>query len=108
MVDNNQVDAIIAHDESGISRQQLLRQNQIHGGSSVRVSAAHVLLAAGFRRGQSWGKVGLHPDHILKIANLGGASAQEIYDVIQMIIQTVQKKLGITLEPEVRFLGDFV
>lgn len=107
VVGSNQVEAIIAQDESGISRQQLLRQNQIHGGSTVRVSAAHVLLAAGFRRGQSWGNVGLHPDHVLKIANLGAASAQEIYDVIQMIIKTVQQKLGITLEPEVRFLGDF-
>lgn len=107
LVSSSQVEAIIAHDESGINRQQLLRQNQIHGGSSVRVSAAHVLLAAGFRRGQTWGNVGLHQDHILKVANLGQANAQEIYDVIQTIIKTVHEKLGISLEPEVRFLGNF-
>ena len=90
-----------------IKREDLLRQNIIHGGDKSRVSAAHVLLAAGFARGQTWGNVRLHPDHILKIENIGNASAQEIYDVVQNIISTVQQKLGITLEPEVRFLGDF-
>ncbi|MEO5627401.1 MAG: UDP-N-acetylmuramate dehydrogenase [Candidatus Saccharimonadales bacterium] len=107
VVTPDQVETIISYDESGITKQQLLRQNQIHGGSSVRVSAAHVLLAAGFNRGQTWGQVRLHPDHILKIENVGQATAQEIYEVVQEIISTVSQKLGITLEPEVRFLGDF-
>ena len=108
VVNPEQVSAILAHEEkTGISQQDLLRQNQLHSGNSVRVSAAHVLLAAGFKRGQTWGNVQLHPDHILKVANLGNASAQEIYDVVQKIVQTVQEKLGIKLEPEVRFLGQF-
>lgn len=107
LVGQDQVEAIITHDESGISRQQLLRQNQIHGGSQVRVSAAHVLLAAGFRRGQTWGNVGLHQSHVLKVANLGNASAQEIYNVVQLIIKTVKEKLNIDLEPEVRLIGKF-
>lgn len=107
MVNEAQVDAILSHDESGISRDQLLRQNIIHGGNQARVSAAHVLLAAGFQRGQTWGKVRLHPDHVLKIENVGGASAQDIYNVVQNIISTVKQKLDVTLEPEVRFLGEF-
>lgn len=107
MVDEDQVDAIIEHDESGVTREQLLRQNQIHGGSSVRVSAAHVLLAAGFARGQTWGNVRLNPDHILKVENIGEASAQEIHDVVQEVLTTVHDKLGIKLEAEVRFLGEF-
>jgi UDP-N-acetylmuramate dehydrogenase len=107
LVDESQVEAIVIHDESGVSREQLLRQNVIHGGDKTRVSAAHVMLAAGFQRGQAWGNVRLHPKHILKIENNGGASAQEIYEVVQNIIETVNQKLGITLEPEVRFLGDF-
>lgn len=107
LVNEDQVQAIIKHDESGISREQLLRQNQIHGGDHVRVSAAHVLLAAGFERGQSWGKVRLHPDHILKIENTGGATAQQIYDVVQEIITTVREKLSINLEPEVKIIGNF-
>lgn len=107
LVDESQVQNILSFEESGISREQLLRQNLIHGGNKARVSAAHVLLAAGFARGQTWGNVRLHPDHILKIENLGNATAQEIYNVVQHIIQTVQQKMHITLEPEVRFLGDF-
>lgn len=107
VVDESQVEAIVAHEEAGITKEQLLRQNQIHSGERVRVSAAHVLLAAGFKRGQTWGNVRLHPDHILKIENVGRASAQEIYDVIQEVLRTVQTKLNIQLEPEVRFLGEF-
>jgi UDP-N-acetylmuramate dehydrogenase len=107
LVNEAQVDAILSHDESGVSREQLLRQNQIHGGDQARVSAAHVLLAAGFERGQAWGDVRLHPDHILKIENTGGASAQDIFDVVQTIVTTVKQKLDVTLEPEVRFLGEF-
>jgi UDP-N-acetylmuramate dehydrogenase len=107
LVDEAQIQTIIDHEESSISREQLLRQNVIHGGNKARVSAAHVLLAAGFSRGQSWGNIRLHPDHILKIENIGNASSQEIYDVVQNIITSVQQKLNITLEPEVRFIGDF-
>ncbi len=108
LVDAAQVDAIIAHEETpDKSKEQILKQNLIHGQDRTRVSAAHVLLAAGFARGQSWGKVRLDPDHILKVENTRGATAQEIYDVVQEIIRTVKEKLGVTLEPEVRFLGEF-
>ena len=107
VVDETQVQAIISNEEAGAGREQLLRQNVIHGGDKTRVSAAHVLLAAGFKRGQTWGNVGLHPKHVLKVENLGNATAQEIYDVVQHIIATVQEKLGIGLEQEVRFLGRF-
>ncbi|MEI7682749.1 MAG: UDP-N-acetylmuramate dehydrogenase [Candidatus Saccharibacteria bacterium] len=107
VVNEDQLDAIIKHEETNISKDQLLRQNKIHGGSRVRVSAAHVLLAAGFKRGQTWGSVRFHPDHILKVENTGRATAQEIYEVIQEIIKTVHDKLAIDLEPEVRFLGEF-
>ncbi len=107
LVGEDQIQAIIAHEETGITPQQLLRQNQLHGGNQQRVSAAHVLLAAGFQRGQTWGNVRLHPDHILKVENMGNATAQEMYDVVQNILTTVKDKLGIELQPEVRFLGEF-
>lgn len=107
LVNEAQVESIISHDENGVTKEQLLRQNRIHGGEQARVSAAHVLLAAGFKRGQAWGSVRLHPDHILKIENTGGATALDIYDVVQEIVATVKQKLDVTLEPEVRFLGEF-
>jgi UDP-N-acetylmuramate dehydrogenase len=102
-----QAERIMQYEEFGVSTKQISRQNAIHGGSTTRVSAAHVLLAAGFKRGQTWGPVRIHPDHILKIENTGGASSQQIYDVALEIVQTVKSKLGIDIEPEVRFMGDF-
>jgi len=98
---------IAKFDETGKSLERILEQNKVHGGESTRVSAAHVLLAAGYKRGQSWGNVRLHPDHILKIENTGSASAQEIYDVANEIIKNVKNTLGITLTPEVKYLGSF-
>lgn len=98
---------IIQHEEKSKDLAKIISQNKIHGGNSTRVSAAHVLLAAGFRRGQTWGPVRLHPDHVLKIENTGEATSQQICDVAREIIQTVKQKLNITLEPEVKFLGEF-
>jgi len=107
MVSEEQAEKLMSFEERGINYEAIKKQNLAHGGSSKRVSAAHVLLAAGFKRGQSWGHVRLHPDHILKIENTGDASSQDIYDVAQEIIKTVKEYLGIDLKPEVRFLGHF-
>ncbi len=107
IVTDEQAATIMAYDETGRSAEVLSKMNKLHGGNGKRVSAAQILLAAGFERGQTWGPVRLHPDHILKIENTGGASAQQIYDVAQEIIRTVQAKLDVALTPEVRFLGTF-
>ncbi len=107
LVTPEQAERIIAFDETGKSAELIKKMNQVHGGDSLRVSAAHVLLAAGFKRGQRWGDVRLHPRHVLKLENVGNASASEIYAVANEIITTVKQNLGITLTPEVRFLGLF-
>lgn len=107
LVDEAKARELATYDESGKTIEELLEQNRIHGENSFRVSAAHVLLAAGFKRGQTWGPVKLHDKHVLKIENAGGATAQQIYDVAQEIISEVKNKLGIDLEPEVQFLGEF-
>jgi UDP-N-acetylmuramate dehydrogenase len=106
-VQADQLDMILAYEEHSVAREQILQQNRIHGGDTLRVPAALVLLAAGFHRGQSWGSVRLHPEHVLKIENTGGATSQQIYHVARHIIAAVKEKLGIDLEPEVRFLGEF-
>lgn len=108
LVSPEQAENILKHEEvNSKSSTQLVQQNKLHGGSEHRVSAAHVLLAAGFSRGQRWDDVRLHPDHVLKIENIGNATSQEIYNVAQEIIATVKEKLNVDLEPEVRFLGKF-
>jgi len=107
LVEPDQAKLVASYDETGKSLERLLNQNKLHGGNALRVSAAHVLLAAGFKRGQSWGAVRLHPQHVLKLENSGGATSQEIYDVAQHIMQVIQTELNINLEPEVKFLGHF-
>lgn len=107
MVSKKQADAITNFEEFSVGKTDILKQNKIHGGSETRISAAHVILAAGYKRGQSWGNVRLHPNHILKIENTGSATSQEIYEVSRKIIETCRDKLGVNLESEVRLIGDF-
>lgn len=107
LVTDGVAERIMQFDETGKSAELLKKMNLVHGGDQKRVSAAHVLLAAGFTRGQAWGPVRLHPSHILKIENMGDATAQQIYNVSQEIVGTVKDKLDVELSPEVRFVGEF-
>ncbi|HSX30492.1 MAG TPA: FAD-binding protein [Candidatus Saccharimonadales bacterium] len=107
LVDLETAEKLMAYDETKRSLELLKKMNQVHGGEQKRVSAAHVLLAAGFKRGQTWGPVRLHPDHILKLENTGDATAQQIYDVAMEIVRTVKEKLAVDIVPEVRFMGQF-
>lgn len=94
-------------DETGKTLERIERQSRVHGGDTHRASAAHVLLAAGFHRGQSWGPVTLHKRHVLKIVTHTGATADQVFSVVQEIIRTVEESFSITLEPEVKLLGTF-
>lgn len=105
MVSTEQAKELAAYDETGKTLERIENQSRIHGGDAHRASAAHVLLAAGFQRGQTWGHVRLHPNHVLKIETLDGATSSEVYEVVQEIVQAVKEKLGIALEPEVKLLG---
>ncbi len=105
LVSTEQARALAAYDETGKTLERIENQSKVHGGDSHRASAAHVLLAAGFTRGQTWGNVRLHPKHVLKIETLSGATATEVYHVVGEIITTVKDKLDIKLEAEVKFLG---
>ena len=40
------------------------------------------------------------------VINKGGATAKDVRDLIEYVIKTVKEKDGVTLEPEVLFLGD--
>jgi UDP-N-acetylmuramate dehydrogenase len=107
LVDSETAKRIMSYDETGKSLELLEKMNKVHGGDASRVSAAHVLLAAGFQRGQQWGDVRLHPQHVLKIENAGHATSRQIHDVADEIISTVREKLDVELDPEVRYLGNF-
>lgn len=57
----------------------------------------------GFRKGS----VGLYEKQPLAIVNLGEAASSAIKEMSDFIINSVRKKTGIILEPEVCFIGDF-
>ncbi|MCA9349367.1 hypothetical protein KC878_04495, partial [Candidatus Saccharibacteria bacterium] len=107
LVPEKLANAIINFDETETNPNIVKKMNTVHGGSANRVSAAHVLLAAGFKRGQNWGRVKLNDQNLLKIEALSGATAQDIYNVMLNIQSSVLTKLGLKLEPEVRLLGKF-
>lgn len=107
VVKRDQIKRLISYDETAFSEKDLLTMGKLQDKNNSRVSAAHVLLAAGFERGQVFGRVRLHPNHVLKIENYAQASAQEIYDVARLIQTTVKMKLGINLDFEVQLLGSF-
>jgi UDP-N-acetylmuramate dehydrogenase len=107
LVTKDQAINLAKYDETGKTLERIQEQSKIHGGDAQRASAAHVLLAAGFNRGQTWGAVRLHPSHVLKLENTGGAKAQDIKNVADLITSTVKEKLEIKLESEVKQLGQF-
>jgi UDP-N-acetylmuramate dehydrogenase len=70
----------------------------------VKISAARLLEAAGFKKGFIFGNVGISPRHSLSIINLGDASAKEILDFSDKIRLEVFEKFGIELEPEAQII----
>lgn len=57
--------------------------------------------------GYSIGGAEVSTKHAGFVINKGGATASDVYALIQHIKKTVQEKFQVTLEPEVRLLGKF-
>ena len=68
--------------------------------------AGKLIMEAGLR-GKSLGGAQISEKHCGFIVNKGNATAAEVAQLIRGTIDTVQDKFGVTLEPEVIFLGDF-
>ena len=58
-------------------------------------------------KGHVHGRAGIFHKHANIVVNLGGASATEIRRLIDLAQETVARELGIELEPEITFLGEF-
>ena len=41
------------------------------------------------------------------VINTGDATAKDVRELMDHVIRTVKEKYGVTLEPEVKFLGEF-
>ena len=68
--------------------------------------AGRLIEAAGLK-GKGVGAACVSEKHAGFVVNKGGASAKDVYDTIQMVINTVQVENGVILEPEVRMIGNF-
>ena len=68
--------------------------------------AGKLIMDAGLS-GKSCGQAQISEKHCGFIVNKGNATAADVAQLIREATETVQDKFGITLEPEVIFLGDF-
>ena len=58
-------------------------------------------------KGKGIGGACVSEKHAGFVVNRGNATARDIYDTIQFVIDEVKKNSGVILEPEVRFIGNF-
>lgn len=68
--------------------------------------AGKLIMDAGLQ-GRSCGQAQISEKHCGFIVNKGKATAADVAELIEEATETVQDKFGVTLEPEVIFLGDF-
>ncbi|MDX2040284.1 MAG: UDP-N-acetylmuramate dehydrogenase [Acidobacteriota bacterium] len=71
----------------------------------VKVPAAWLIERAGFTRGYAKGRAGISSKHTLAIINRGGATANEILDLVSEIQTRVAERFGVELKPEPVFVG---
>jgi len=70
-----------------------------------KMSAGSLIDQAGLK-GHSIGGAKISGKHANFIINTGNASATDILDLMRLVQDTVYKRFGVRLEPEVRILGD--
>jgi len=70
-----------------------------------KVSAAWLVEHSGFHRGFTLGAAGISNKHALAVINTGGAHAEEIVRLKDVIQEGVQREWNIVLEPEPVFIG---
>ena len=70
-----------------------------------KIPAAWLLEHAGFSKGYARARAGISSRHTLALINRGGASAAEVLALRDEIVDRVQSRYGIRLEPEPVFVG---
>ncbi|MDF1519662.1 MAG: UDP-N-acetylmuramate dehydrogenase [Brevefilum sp.] len=68
--------------------------------------AGRLIEAAGLK-GRRIGRAMISPVHANFIINLDGASAKDIWQLMNLAQETVHEKFGVKLEPEIELIGEF-
>ena len=71
----------------------------------VKTSAAWLMEKSGIRKGHCYEGAGVSSKHVLALVNNGNAKASDIIELARASRKAVKDKFGITLEPEVQFVG---
>ncbi len=68
--------------------------------------AGKLIMDSGLR-GYRVGGAQVSEKHCGFVINAGGATAEDVRSLMDHVIRVIREKYGVTLEPEVKFLGDF-
>lgn len=68
-------------------------------------SAGYLIDLAGLK-GVKVGQIMISEKHANFMVNLGGGKAQDVVDLVNLVIKKIKSKYGVTLEPEVFYVGD--
>ena len=71
----------------------------------VKTSAAWLMERAGVKKGDCYEGAGVSKKHVLALVNNGNAKASDLIELARNSRRAVKEKFGITLEPEVQFIG---
>lgn len=71
----------------------------------VKIPAGWMIDRCGWK-GKHLGRAGVHDKQALVLVNLGGATGAEVVRLAEAIVRSVKEKFGITICPEVNFIGE--
>jgi UDP-N-acetylmuramate dehydrogenase len=75
------------------------------GPGKEKLAAAWLIEHAGFNKGYKHKNAGISGKHALALINRGGATAEDILELMRMIQDRVQQAFGVELQPEPVFVG---
>lgn len=97
------INPIISHELAATLPNDAPRWPQSDG--MVKTSAAWLMERAGVRKGHCHEGAGISNKHVLALVNNGNAKASDLIELARASRVAVRNKFGITLEPEVQFVG---